>query len=118
PWFETYVKTKYLKSWLPTETDFVDLDMSCSNKSANYITHQSWFTAREMISNMIPMPNRDQNSKMTCSQLPVSSLPVTTEDVELNLKKKENDLPNALLKVRLYPTTLQKQKLKLMFSAN
>jgi len=114
PWWTGYAKEKSNNLWLPKKTN------SGSNyypKSVSYMDAKSWFLTRTKKAMETPLTN------LNYKKIPLqSSIPLSQEEMEKeepNIKEKGPKLqPNSTMKIRLYPTTKQKEKLQLIFDAN
>jgi putative transposase len=109
PWWNKSSKEKSKKLWLPTLTDCQDSDLTCYNGSLENLTAPSWFSTR------LQTPILKSSYQKTSFQCSPTSLPKIMESDLLRTEKIE------LLKsrkIKLYPTTQQKQKLDLWFGAS
>ena len=108
------------KLWLPTETEFVDLDMNSWNGSSKKLMLKSWFSTK-----ILQKQSSLENSQMIYLQSLQSSLPKIME-LELEStkeKEKKKKIKNEKLKleagksklIRIYLTSDQKIKLKKWF---
>lgn len=119
-WWNEFVGEISQELSLPTKIDSCDLATTYSNKYVEKITAKSWFTVKNM--NYLTLQERKklENYKKIYSQLSMSSLLEEMEKEQVSLKKKEKDskeAPNSLMKIKLYPTQNQKEKLNELFGA-
>ena len=122
-WWTESVVDKSDKLWLPTKTVLLGSDTNCLKECVPTMGVKSWFSVKKTLS----APNL-QSSKRTYSTSLMSSLPDKTVDGPLNSeekkkmkkekKKKKNAMINGIMKIRLYPTQHQKEKLQQIFNAN
>jgi len=102
--------------WLPTKTDYVDLDSNSLTGSLKRLMSNSWFSVQQMT---IPMCQK--NLLKTSFPLQQSLLLKTTDFVHLPSESKDEKkkLPAAkAFKTRIYPTTEQRSTLLKWFGVS
>lgn len=109
PFWTNSSKEMSSKLWLPTRTDCQDLDMTCYNGSQRNLIAPSWFSMK------VQHPIRKLNYQTISCPSSITSQP---RIMGLGLPETESkDLLRAK-KIKLYPTTQQKQQLCKWFGAN
>jgi len=94
------------KLWLPTKIDSVDSVLtSTSELSENTLMGKSWFSIKKK-------HLQQKNSLMTSFQLSQFSLQDSMVSEVTNLKTKSKKKPLRTLKMRLFPTKEEKEKIK------
>ena len=119
-WWNEFVEEISQELWLPTKIDSCDLGTTYSNKSAKKITAKSWFTVKKTNYSMFQEKKKQESYKKIYSLLSMSLSQEEMVKEQDSLKKKERDSkvePNSLMKIKLYPTQNQKQKLNELFGA-
>jgi len=107
PFWNQQSKEISQKLWLPTEIDYVDSVLVSSKESSLKIPMgQSWFSIKEK------HPQK-KNLLMTSFQSSQYSLPDSMVSEVIHSGKKSENVRT--LKMRIFPTKVQTEKLKLMF---
>lgn len=116
-WWTESVVEKSDKLWLPTKTVFLGSDTNCLKECVSTMGVKSWFSVKKTQS-VLDLNLKPKSYKRTYSASLMSSLPDKTVDGPLNSEKKKEATVNGIMKIRLYPTQHQKEKLHQIFNAN
>ena len=116
-WWTESVVEKSDKLWLPTKTVFLGSDMNCLKECVSTMGVKSWFSVKKTQS-ALDLNLKPKSYKRTYSASLMSSLPDKTVEGQLNSEKKKEATVNGIMKIRLYPTQHQKEKLQQIFNAN
>ena len=116
-WWTESVVEKSDKLWLPTKTVFLGSDMNCLKECVSTMGVKSWFSVKKTRSTL-DLNLKQKSCKRTYSASLMSSLSDKTVDGPLNSEKKKEATVNGIMKIRLYPTQHQKEKLQQIFNAN
>ena len=111
PFWTTQSKEISEKLWLPTKIDCVDSVLNLSSESSKAQMGRSWFSIKKK------HPQK-KNSLMTSFQSSQFSLVDSMDSEAIQLKsklKKQPPIHLKTLKIRLFPTPVEKEKLHLMF---
>ncbi len=116
-WWTEYAAAKSDKLWLPTKTVSLDSDTNYLKECVSTMGAKSWFSVKKTL--LAPdLNSKPKSSKRTYSALLMSSLPDKTAEGPLNSGEKKEAIVNGIMKIRLYPTQHQKEKLQQIFNAN
>lgn len=96
------------KLWSPTKTDCVDSDMTCYHGCSKSLTAKSWFSTQ------LQTPRRKSNSPKTSCPL---STTLQQKIMECAVPKTEKREILKARKIKLYPSTQEKQTLNQWFGA-
>jgi hypothetical protein len=104
-----YTKTKSKESWLPTETDLVDLDLNCLNGSLNNTMSNSWFSTNLKVS-------QSKNKEVSNSKkIYYRSLHTSSQNITDQGPIKTKSFMTK--KIKLLPNELQRKILRKWFGA-
>lgn len=109
PFWSKCLTEQSKKLWSPIKTDCVDSDWSCYSGYSKNVTANSWFSTN------LQMPRQNSNSQKTSYPLSTTLQQKIMECEALKIKNLEYLKAK---KIKLYPTTQEKQKLKQWFGAS
>lgn len=108
PFWNQHSRDISQKLWLPTEIGSVGLVLNSLKRSSRTNRGESWFSIKHK------HPPR-KNSLMTSFQLSQYFLPDSMDSGVTHLKRKLEKKPVKTLKIKIFPTIQEKEKLNLIF---
>lgn len=109
PFWNMHTEELSKKLWLPTKTDYVDLDLNCLNTSCKHKAMlKSWFSTNQIVQNNRNLPMTSYTSSMSLVQKVIDIENIAKK----GRKKTKTNLPIKTKQIKLYPSTQQKLILK------